>query len=294
MGCVDAYRRLRRRTYELLTPDHGPASRRVDRVVSALIVLNVLAFCASTVDSLALAYAPAFAAVDRLAVAAFTVEYLARVWSCVEAPGYDTPVADRVRFACRPFVLLDLLAVAPSYLAAVVADVALVRAAGLLRTARLLKMARYARSIRLLRIVVRRRRRDLFVSLSAALVTLVCSSTVMYFLERGAQPEAFSSIPATLWWGVVTLTTVGYGDVHPVTTLGKVFGGVVAVVGVGLVALPASIVGEGLIEASNERRRPERRSEGRPHRDDGPDGEDGDPPRRCPRCGAVVDPERAG
>ncbi|MFC5973200.1 ion transporter [Halomarina salina] len=284
---VDAYRRLRRRTYELLTPDYGPVSRWVDRVVSALIVLNVVALGASTVDSLALAYAPVFSLVDRVTVVAFTVEYLARVWSCVEAPTYDRPVVDRVRFASRPFLLLDLLAIAPSYLVVVVEDATLVRAARLLRMARLLKMARYARSIRLLWVVVGRKRRDLLVSLSAAWVTLVLSSTVMYVLERGAQPETFSSIPATLWWGVVTLTTVGYGDVYPVTTLGRVFGGAVAVVGVGLVALPAGIIGEGLIEATNER--------GREGSEDGRAGrcEAGTPPQRCSRCGALVDVECA-
>ena len=284
-----AYRRLRRRTHELLTPDAGPASRWVDRVVSALIVLDVLALGASTVDSLALAYAPAFSLVDRVTVAVFTVEYLARVWSCVEAPEYDGWVVDRVRFACRPFLLLDLLAVAPSYLVAVVEDATLARTARLLRTVRLLKMARYARSIRLLWVVVGRQRRDLLVSLSAAFVTLVLSSTVMYFLERGAQPEAFSSIPATLWWSVVTLTTVGYGDVYPVTTAGKAFGGIVAVLGVGLVALPAGIIGEGLIEATEERRRV---AEASADARDGRSPPSSDPvgsPRRCPRCGALVD-----
>jgi len=270
---VDAYRRLRRRTYELLTPENGPASHWVDRVVSALIVLNVLALGASTVDALAFRYAPLFVVLDRVTVVAFTGEYLARLWSCLDAPGYDRPVVDRVRYALRPFLLLDLLAVAPSFLVAVVADATLVRAARLLRMVRLLTMARYADSIRLLWVVLERKRRDLLVSLSVAWVTLVCSSTVMYLLERGAQPETFSSIPATLWWSVVTLTTVGYGDVYPVTTLGRVFGGVVAVLGVGVVALPAGIVGEGLVEASAQRRREVSSS---------------DSPERCQRCGALI------
>jgi voltage-gated potassium channel len=185
-------------------------------------------------------------------------------------------------------------------------------------------MARYAESIRLLWVVVERKRRDLFVSLSAAWVTLVLSATAMYFLERGAQPEAFSSIPATLWWGVVTLTTVGYGDVYPVTVAGRAVGGLVAVVGVGLVALPAGIIGEGLVEAANERARTgggERENHGRDARpersraprrgrpdtdhDDGRarglDGSDRRPdpeapsgasaPRRCPHCGHPVGAE---
>nr|WP_305794612.1 ion transporter [Halomarina rubra] len=270
----------------MLRPDYGPASRWVDRGISALIVCNVLALGLSTVDSMAVTHAWVFGLVDRVTVVVFTVEYLARVWSCLAAPGYDRPVVDRLRFATRPFLLVDLLAIAPSYLLAVVTDVALVRAARLLRMARLLTMARYAESIRLLWVVVGRKKRDLLVSLSAAWVTLVCSSTVMYFLERGAQPETFSSIPATLWWGVVTLTTVGYGDVYPVTTLGRVFGGLVAVLGVGLVALPAGIVGEGLIEASSERAADDS-TDGADETPDG-DGSDSVHPRRCPHCGASV------
>lgn len=165
--------------------------------------------------------------------------------------------------------MIDLLAIAPFYVGTAVFafDLRVLRALRLFQFLRLLKLVRYSEAMQRFGRVAARKRDDLVLSTAGSSLLLVVASSLMYFVERDAQPETFSSIPATLWWGVVTLTTVGYGNVYPVTTAGKLLGGVVAVLGVGLFALPASILASGFIEEGSE-------------------------PRRCPHCRKRVDTDR--
>jgi voltage-gated potassium channel len=121
----------------------------------------------------------------------------------------------------------------------------------------LVKLARYSQSIRSLKTVLRDKRPDLVIAMFANTLLLVVASSAMYFIEQDAQPEAFSSIPEAMWWGVATLTTVGYGDVAPITPLGQFVGAIVAVLGIGLFALPASILASGFIDAAGNQEGPE-------------------------------------
>jgi Ion transport protein. len=147
--------------------------------------------------------------------------------------------------------IVDLLAILPFYLSGVlVVDTRFLRAMRLFRVVRLLKIARYSETMRSFSTVLRSQKEKLVVAAAMNLILLVLSSSVMYQLEHEAQPELFSSIPATLWWGAMTLTTVGYGDIYPVTRLGQVAGALIAVFGIGLFALPASILATGFIEDS--------------------------------------------
>lgn len=250
-------RGLRRAVHDLLTVDRGGrAARVVDWAITALIIVNVCAVVLATVDSLFARHERLFYAVEVVSVAVFTLEYLLRLWACTADPRYAAPVRGRLRFACRPTLVVDLLAVLPFYggTALFVSDLRVLRAFRLVRLFRLLKLARYADSVRAFGRVLRRKRADLVVSTSGAGLLLLVASSLMYAAEHGAQPEAFSSIPAALWWGVVTLTTVGYGDVYPVTPLGRALGAVIAVLGIGLFALPASILASGFVEDdANER-----------------------------------------
>jgi voltage-gated potassium channel len=218
----------------------------------ALIAANVAAVVLATVDPLYLAYRPFFRAFELLSVAVFSLEYVGRVWSCVEDPEFERPVVGRLRFAVQPYLVVDLLAILPFFMTNVL-DLRFLRVLRLLRFARLFKFARYSESMRTFGRVAREKRSDLVVSLFATGILLTIASSLMYFAEHGAQPDAFSSIPASLWWGVVTLTTVGYGDVTPVTPLGRLLGGAIALLGVGLVALPASILASGFVEEATER-----------------------------------------
>lgn len=260
---------FRRHAHELLTPRRGGrAGRYVDWAIILLIVGNVLAVALETVPALEAAYGPYFTAFEVLSVAVFTVEYLGRIWTAPENPGYEAPITGRLRYGSRPILVVDLLAILPFYAAGFVAvDLRMLRAFRLIRFLRLLKIARYSRSLQVLLRVLRRKKADLLIAVAANLVILTVASSLMYFVEHEVQPTEFSSIPATMWWGVITLTTVGYGDVVPVTPEGKILGAVVAVLGIGLFALPASILATGFIQEAIR-----------------------DEPDRCPHCGEELHP----
>ena len=245
----------------------------IDLFVVILIVLNVLAVMLETVDPLYEAYGREFYGFEAISVAIFSAEYLGRVWAATEHPEYDHPLWGRLRFAATPYMLIDLLAIVPFFLVAIV-DLRFLRIVRLFRFLRLFKLARYDDSMVLFAEVLRRKRSDLIVTFSATGLLLLLASSLMYFIETTAQPDAFSSIPHTLWWGVITLTTVGYGDVHPVTPLGQFFGAIVAVLGIGLFALPASILASGFIEAAGVEEDPDVELE------------------YCPCCGEDLEPYR--
>ena len=248
----------RHRLYEILelAREGDRVSRVTDLALMALILVNVVMVVAETVDWLA-AWAPGlFTAVNVFSVAVFSVEYGLRVWVSVESdePGRQRPIAGRMRYALTPLALVDLLAILPYFLPLLGVDLRSARALRVLRILRVFKFARYSRGLRVLLKVLQERREELFAALGMLLALLVLSSSVVYYAERYAQPEAFSNIPETMWWAIATLTTVGYGDVYPVTTLGRVFGSLVAVSGLLLLALPTGIVGAGFVEEFERRR----------------------------------------
>lgn len=212
--------------------------RATNAFLAALIVANVAAVILESVHALYARYRLAFDAFEWFSVAVFTVEYLLRVWSATADPRYARPVLGRLRFALTPGALVDLVAIVPAYLPGALD----LRFARIVRLVRVLKIGRYSRPLQTFARVFRSRRDELVLSAALLLVLLVLSSSSMYFLENAAQPEAFSSIPASMWWAMATLTTVGYGDVYPVTPLGRVVGSFIAVLGIGIFALPAGIL----------------------------------------------------
>ena len=236
--------------------------------LALLIVLSVIGVVLETVAPVRRAGSVFLRGLEVVSVAVFTVEYLLRLWSCVADPRYASPVAGRLRYARSPLAIVDLLAIVPSLVPGGVLDLRFVRLLRLARLLRGLKLLRYSEALRLLARVVVSRREELAATATVGATLLFLSTCAMYFAENAAQPEAFSSIPASLWWGVVTLTTVGYGDVYPVTFAGRVLGAVVAVLGVGLFALPAGILAGAFAEELQKRRDGTR--------------------ARCPHCGAEL------
>jgi voltage-gated potassium channel len=142
----------------------------------------------------------------------------------------------------------DFMSFAPFYIAWLPLDLRFLRILRLLRLLRVLKLGRYSTSMSLVARVFKRKWPDLAAALIVLLVMLVLASSLMYYVERDVQPVAFSSIPAAMWWGVATFTTVGYGDVYPQTPLGKMLGSVIAVLGIAFFALPAGILASGFSE----------------------------------------------
>ena len=251
----DGYDRVKWRVDALFTPQGGgPLGYAVDWFIMVLIAANVVAVALETVDPLYAEYELFFYWFEVVSVAIFTVEYVGRLWSCTVRDGLAHPVLGRVQFAKRPMLVIDLLAILPFFLGPLLpADLRFLRALRLFRFFRLFKFARYSDSMLAFTHVYHRKKADLIVAFTVTLILLVVTSSLMYFIETTAQPDAFSSIPQTLWWGVVTLTTVGYGDVTPVTPLGRLLGGIVAMLGIGLFGLPASILASGFIEERIER-----------------------------------------
>jgi voltage-gated potassium channel len=259
---------LRRRAHELteLARPDDPVAHAANAAMLALIVLNVAAVILETVPGLGERYRTAFSAFEVVSIVVFSLEYLVRLWGAVEEPGYERPVLGRLRCALRPLTLIDLLSVLPFYLAFVGLDLRYLRALRLLRLVRIAKLTRYSRSLQLMRQVVVKRRGELLGTAALMLLLLIVSACALYAAEREAQPESFSSIPAAMWWSITTLTTVGYGDVTPVTAIGKVLAAVVAVVGIGLFALPTGVLGAGFIAELSEQN-------------------DAREPACCPHCG---------
>jgi voltage-gated potassium channel len=236
--------RLRRRAWAALE-----GSGRIDRTgfwIRAAIVVAILANAASlileTVQSLDAEFDRLFHAIEIVTVAMFVVEYAARVWVAPEQPHprFRHPVWGRLRYVVSPLALIDLVAILPVFLRAFgLADLSLLR---LVRLIAVLKLTRSSPALQAIGAALWNERKTAVAALSIIGVALILVSTMMWFLERHAQPDKFGSIPAAMWWGIVTLTTIGYGDVVPVTSWGKFFGGFVAVLGIFTFALPAAIL----------------------------------------------------
>lgn len=259
--------KLKKRVYEIIeiaSPDDVP-SKIFDIFILTLILLNVLAVIAGTVESLYSKYSVYFNAFEAFSVIIFTVEYFLRLWTCTVKDKYKNSISGRLRFALTPLLIIDLLAILPFYLPMFfVFDSRFLRALRLFRLLRILKVIRYSDSLSLFSRVFHNKKEDLFMSLSFIVILLILVSSVMYYIENTEQPESFSSIPATMWWGIATLTTVGYGDMYPVTPLGKFLGGLIAILGLALFALPTGIIASGFSEEL-ERKNADRKKETCPH-----------------------------
>ncbi|MBP2145138.1 voltage-gated potassium channel [Methanofollis sp. W23] len=266
---------FRYRVYNVLegTDEGGMIGEVLNVFIIALIVANVTAVVLATDASLYQAYQSLFDWFEVVSVAIFTVEYALRLWTAPCNPRFAGP-GGRVRFATSPLALIDLVAIMPFYLPMVLPlDLRILRMLRLVRIFRLFKLYRYSEALRMLERVIKAEKEALVVVGFVLLVLLILTSTVMYFVEHTAQPEAFSSIPMAMWWAVATLTTVGYGDVYPVTPLGKLLGGFIAILGIGMFALPAGILASAF--GDEIRGRHEKK-------------------RICPHCGRCIDDPPAG
>ncbi|WP_103866633.1 ion transporter [Aquimarina sp. I32.4] len=242
------YKSFKKRSYEILEKGASDDrwSRRIDLFIISLIFLNILAIILESVNSLKRDYQLIFDYIEIFSIYIFTIEYILRIWSITEKEEYSQPIQGRLKYLFSFSSIIDLIAIVPAYIPLLIGvDSRVVRGIRLLRLFRILKLSRYNRAFSHIRNVVKSKKEELVISLFAVLTLLVISSSLMYFVENKAQPESFSSIPATMWWGVATLTTVGYGDVYPITGLGKFMAGIMAILGVGLFALPAGILANG-------------------------------------------------
>jgi len=240
---------LKESLYKVLIFDesNGRIHRYFNLGMVILISLNVIAVILETEQSIYQRNKPFFDVFEFVSVLIFTVEYILRLWVCTLDERYKNKLSGRIRFAIQPLQLIDLLSFLPFYLPFVGVDLRFIRVIRLFRLFRLLKMGRYNQSLITLGKVIKSKREELSITLFAGFIGLIVSSILMYFVEHNAQPNVFGSIIDGMWWGVTTLTTVGYGDAIPITPLGKILGSLISILGIGLFALPAGIISSGFI-----------------------------------------------
>ncbi len=237
-------RTFRRRVYELLEPGtESPAAGAVDFGLIVLVLASITAVALETVPWMAEAWTGWFVAAEILAIVVFTVEYGLRLWCAPEhAPWRGrSALSARLAFARQPQAIVDLVAIVPFYLALLGPGEDL-KALLVLRLFRFLKLARYSPSVQSLLDAISSERRALMGCGVLLLGTMLVCAAAMHAVEHDAQPDKLGTLPDAMYWAIVTLTTVGYGDVYPVTALGRVVAALTAILGIVMLALPVGIV----------------------------------------------------
>ncbi len=266
------YHAVKGKVHSLLHPEYGDT--KLDKAINAfiivLIVLNVIAVMLETVPSIHEDYMEFFNVFDLVSVIIFTIEYVFRVWSSNHELKYKHSFRGRLKYMLTPGALIDLLAILPYYLHIIVGlDLRVLRLLRLFRFLRLFRLTAYMKSAKLVRNVFVSKASDLKLSLLLIVFLIIISASLVYFAEHVAQPAVFTSIPKTFWWAVVTVTTVGYGDMIPITIIGKVLTAIIALAGIALFALPAGIITAGFLEESRKVKHPKVHT--------------------CPHCGESLD-----
>lgn len=226
----------------------------LNRILIVVIILAVTSAALSTEPQITGEWHHILLVSELVFGAIFLLEYAARIYAAAEQPGPGSDWQKRWRFIRSPLAIIDLIVVVSTLVPFLTADAAMLRTVRLLRVVAVMKFGRFSRAIRELAGAIADRMDDLIIVAALGTVILLFSSTAMYMIEGHVQPDKFGSIPRSMWWAVITLTTVGYGDVTPVTSAGKVVGAIVAISGVVLVAMPTGIIAAAFSDAMQRRR----------------------------------------
>jgi voltage-gated potassium channel len=242
-------RRLRAQLFAILhQPDAGNRlARWANYFLATLIVTNAISVTLESVPGINGTLARSFWWFETMSTGAFIIEYVARIWTCVEQGRLSRPVWGRLRFALQPLSLLDLLAIATYWTPW---DLRFLRVVRLVRLLKILHLYEFEAALDRLAVSLGRRKELLFVAVTLMALFVYLSASLLYQLEHERQPEIFTSIPATFWWASVTFNTIGYGDMAPLTPIGRLFAALISVFGIGVFALPSAIVTAAIIESS--------------------------------------------
>ena len=252
MGLIE----LRKQAYEQLEPTAWPG-KGLSPVNYALVILIVLAVIEAVLDTEPVISAGREMLLNNIEFTLgiiFLIEYIARAWVAVDNPRFAKYRYPRLRYLVTPIAIIDLLAVIPALFAFGGASSLMLRFFRVLRMLRLAKLGRTSRAWVLMREAFIQKRQEFALILGMLLVTILAAGSLLYWAEGAAQPDKFGSIPRAMWWAIVTLTTVGYGDAFPITPLGKFLAGVIAVMGVMLIALPTGLFAASFTEALDRQR----------------------------------------
>lgn len=265
---------MKKRIYEIIgSPEHlGKASRIFDIFIICLILLNVIVVIADTFQL------PEWAEtilwyIELVSVIIFTTEYLLRIYVSDLIYPELPPFRARLKYIRSFMAIIDLLAILPFYIPYIIPiDLRVLRMVRIIRLLRIFKINRYTTALSTIAGVFRRKKHELLSSIAVVTMMMVIAAVLMFNVENEAQPDAFKNAFDALWWAVATLTTVGYGDIYPVTPLGKLLSAVIALLGIGLVAVPTGIISSGFVESMEEKK--EQHSEKKCY---------------CPYCGRKID-----
>ena len=244
---------IRKCVYEIIEKgaEGNRASVIFDKILITLICLNVLAVVLGSVDELHETYRSFFAYFEIISIGLFSIEYLARLWTAKYR--YPSKPYPYLRYILSFRGIIDLCAILPFLVPFVTnIDLRIIRVLRIFRLLRVLKLNRYNNAFEFIGRVLKKQKEKLYITVFFISMMILLTSSVMYFIENKVQPEKFPNIPATMWWAVGALSTVGYGDVYPVTAFGQILGGIIAIMSIGMIAMPSGIISMGLIEEVRE------------------------------------------
>ena len=247
---------LRGKLYEQLFVGAHPDGRLtvLNRLLIVTIILAVLGAALGTEPNLSDETHKALLVGELVFGTIFLSEYIARVYAAAETPGEGSAWSKRWAFMRSWLGLVDLIVVVATLAPLIAGDAAVLRVLRLFRVIAVMKFGRFNQAIQSVWRAIADRGDDLIVTAALAFVFVLTGATLLHIVEGDIQPDAFGSIPRALWWAVITLTTVGYGDAYPITILGKIIGGVLAMSGVAFVAMPTGIIAAAFSDAMQERR----------------------------------------
>lgn len=261
---------MKKRVFEIISKaDEGDrASKLFDGFIMSLIALSILSIVLESFENLSSKYGAVFSAFEAFSVFFFGLEYLLRIWTANYL--YPESKHPHLKYIVSFMAIIDLLAILPFFLPFISADMRFLRMFRLFRLARLLrvlKLGRYLDALHIIKQVVAESASQLVMSIVICFFVMLFSSIIMYTVENPVQPDQFPNILASLWWAICTLTTVGYGDVFPITATGKFFAAVISLVGIGIIAIPTGIISAGFTSVINK------------------GNQEDEPMQYCPHCG---------
>ncbi|MGB1041883.1 MAG: ion transporter [Tenacibaculum sp.] len=221
----------------------------VEYLISWLIIINMIAIVLESYQDINTAYSFYFNILEVFSITVFTTEYFIRIWISDVVYENLSPTKARLKYITSFMGLVDLVSIVPFFLPYFIKiDLRILRTLRLFRLLRLLKLNRYFKSLSVIKNVIVKTKNEIMVTVFMVFILLILASTLMYNIEKNAQPDAFNNIGQAMWWAVATLTTVGYGDIYPVTGIGKLLSAFIALLGIGIVALPTGIISSAYIE----------------------------------------------
>ena len=245
-------KKFRKRVFEVVSKADGGdiLSKIFDNLIMSLIFLSILSIVLESFESINAKFSGVFRVFEIISVSVFSLEYLLRIWTADYLyPAAKYPV---LKYIFSPMALIDLLAILPFFLPFVSVDLRFLRMARLFRLFRLLrvfKLGRYLDALMTVVDVMKKSSSQLIVSVALCLFVMLFSAIIMYTVENPVQPEQFPNVISSLWWAICPLTTVGYGDIYPVTSVGRLFASIISLVGIGIIAIPTGLIAAGFSSA---------------------------------------------